>query len=42
MLAALADERHAAGRTIPADAAALLRKLTSGLPAKSDPEKEAG
>jgi hypothetical protein len=42
MLAALADERHAAGRTIPADATALLRKLTSGLPAKSDPEKEAG
>jgi hypothetical protein len=41
MLAALATERHAAGRTIPADATALLTKLTGGWPAESDHEKEA-
>jgi hypothetical protein len=41
MLAALADERHAAGRTIPADATALLTQLTSGLLTGPDHEKEA-
>jgi hypothetical protein len=35
MLAGLAEERHAAGRTIPADATALLARLTGN-------EKEAG
>ena len=41
MLAALATERRAAGRTIPADATALLKKLTGGRPAESDHDKEA-
>ena len=40
MLAGLADERRAAGRTMPADAAALLTRLTSP-PAKPDREKPA-
>jgi hypothetical protein len=40
MLAGLADERHAAGRTMPADAAALLTRLTSP-PAEPDREKPA-
>jgi hypothetical protein len=42
MLAALADERRAAGRTIPADATALLTRLASRPRAASDHEKEAG
>jgi hypothetical protein len=43
MLAALADERRAAGRTMPADATALLTQLTNGLPAEPEHEKkEAG
>jgi hypothetical protein len=42
MLAGLADERRAAGRTIPADATALLTRLASGLPAKPGHEREAG
>jgi hypothetical protein len=42
MLTALADERRAAGRTIPADATALLTRLASRPPVASDHEKEAG
>jgi hypothetical protein len=42
MLASLADERYAAGRTIPGDATALLEQLTSGPLAESEHEKEAG
>ena len=38
MLAGLADERHAAGRAMPADATALLTRLTSP-PAEPDQEK---
>ena len=41
MLAALADERQAAGRTIPADATVLLTQLTSGLLTGPDHDKEA-
>ena len=41
MLAGLADERHAAGRTMPADATALLARLTSP-PAEPDQESPAG
>ena len=40
MLAGLADERHAAGRTMSADATALLTRLTSP-PAEPDQEKPA-
>lgn len=40
MLAGLADERHAAGRTMSADATALLTRLTSP-PAEPDREKPA-
>ena len=40
LLAGLADERRAAGRTMPADAAALLTRLTSP-PAEPDREKPA-
>jgi hypothetical protein len=42
MLAALADERRAAGRTMPADATALLARLASVLPAQSHHGREAG
>ena len=49
MLAGLADERHAAGRTMPADATALLTRLASPpaepdreKPAEPDQEREAG
>jgi hypothetical protein len=41
MLAGLADERHAAGRTMSADATALLTRLTAP-PAEPDQEREAG
>lgn len=41
MLAALADERRAAERAMPADAAALLTRLTNGPPPRPDQEKEA-
>jgi hypothetical protein len=41
MLAGLADERRAAGRSMPADATALLTRLTSP-PAGPDREKPAG
>lgn len=42
MLAGLADERRAAGRAMPADATALLTRLTSGLPMRSHDERKAG
>ncbi len=42
MLAALADERRAAGRAMPAGATALLAQLTTSLSAESGDEKEAG
>ena len=42
MLADLAGERRAAGRTIPADAATLLVQLTSGSRARSGHAEEAG
>jgi len=42
MLADLDQERRAAGRTMPADAAALLSLLTSDPPARPHDQKEAG
>ena len=42
LLADLADERRAAGRTLPADAAALLAQLSSGSRTRSDDAEEAG